>query len=194
MRLLTLTALSLCITVHTAECAIHNQTHSERNDTLVPSNKDGNGTWSKDVDGGRANIQTAPHDPETAKMKPNGMNQDVSTALKSSGKNKNQKKPKKTEKEKPKNPGSDEDDSRETLHPSTSLFLVVAALLAGAGLVLILNTSYKAQTPEPCVSEHYYETIDDVVATAPVSKKPLKTVYTLANHPAKPNLASVVCR
>ncbi|XP_026767115.3 uncharacterized protein LOC113524923 [Pangasianodon hypophthalmus] len=71
----------------------------------------------------------------------------------------------------------------------SALVLVIAATLAGVGLVMLLwKGNFRTQSPEPCVTEHYYETIDNIApATTPGSEKPCKTIYVLADYPAKLN-------
>ncbi|XP_053541712.1 uncharacterized protein LOC128634917 isoform X12 [Ictalurus punctatus] len=70
--------------------------------------------------------------------------------------------------------------------PSAPL-LIIAATLAGFGLVMILwKGTVQTQSPKPCITEHHYETIEDTPpAPAPGSEKQCKTVYALADHPAK---------
>ncbi|XP_053541714.1 uncharacterized protein LOC128634917 isoform X14 [Ictalurus punctatus] len=142
MLVLTLTALVLCITVHTAEC---------------DSNEDDSGERKTSVNHDK-------HEEQDDKEK-----------------HKQKKKTNKPVLEKH-NKHEEQDDKG----PSAPL-LIIAATLAGFGLVMILwKGTVQTQSPKPCITEHHYETIEDTPpAPAPGSEKQCKTVYALADHPAK---------
>ncbi|XP_053541711.1 uncharacterized protein LOC128634917 isoform X11 [Ictalurus punctatus] len=142
MLVLTLTALVLCITVHTAEC---------------DSNEDDSGERKTSVNHDK-------HEEQDDKEKHKQKRKTNKPVLEKHNKHEEQ------------------DDKG----PSAPL-LIIAATLAGFGLVMILwKGTVQTQSPKPCITEHHYETIEDTPpAPAPGSEKQCKTVYALADHPAK---------
>ncbi|XP_053541710.1 uncharacterized protein LOC128634917 isoform X10 [Ictalurus punctatus] len=154
MLVLTLTALVLCITVHTAEC---------------DSNEDDSGER-------KTSVNHSKHEEQDDKV-----NHSKHEEQDDKEKHKQKRKTNKPVLEKH-NKHEEQDDKG----PSAPL-LIIAATLAGFGLVMILwKGTVQTQSPKPCITEHHYETIEDTPpAPAPGSEKQCKTVYALADHPAK---------
>ncbi|KAG7324651.1 hypothetical protein KOW79_012667 [Hemibagrus wyckioides] len=70
MRVLSVTCLLLCVSVHTAHSAVLNQSLTEGNNTFLYCENDGKVIWDKGLDEGRSSILTAEHGDITVKHRP----------------------------------------------------------------------------------------------------------------------------
>ncbi|XP_053541705.1 uncharacterized protein LOC128634917 isoform X5 [Ictalurus punctatus] len=178
MLVLTLTALVLCITVHTAECDSNEDDSGERKTSVNHSKHE------EQDDKVNHNKHEEQDDKEKHKQKKK-TNKPVNHS-KHEEQDDKEKHKQKRKTNKPVLEKHNKHEEQDDKGPSAPL-LIIAATLAGFGLVMILwKGTVQTQSPKPCITEHHYETIEDTPpAPAPGSEKQCKTVYALADHPAK---------